>query len=121
MSLYCPIEDGICSDNEPEIGTTFYQDIVDCDTSKWKRSKRCQECKCLIKPGTKDCAKIDICKYENMDQIEDGDPAFVKWEYLCEECYGLVLSVQELGYCYNLPSIFPGTLREDIKELFPSL
>ena len=79
----------------------WYEHKGDFSQLDTKRRQRCYCCRTLIDIGA-DCGKLHRerhAKDEIEDRIYQGDTVPLAAYYLCEECYGLMLSVEELGAC----------------------
>ena len=68
-----------------------------------KRGRKCCSCKSKINPGDV-CSPLFRYRRPN-DEIEEriyGDEVSLSNWYLCEKCNDLALSLDELGYCFEL-------------------
>lgn len=78
------------------------------------RSRKCCSCKVRLKPGDQAAA---IERWRNpVTDIEEriaGDEVPLATWYLCEKCFDLSLSLDELGYCFDLGN---QSLADQIKE-----
>ena len=109
MSLSCSCE----FDIEPGQKYCYPQDdYSNLDTVK---RKRCPSCKELIEIGAI-VGKFDVRRTVNENEIailgEDGEVKLAP-VYLCEKCFDLYLSFQELGFCAISPW---DNLPEEAKE-----
>lgn len=77
--------------------------------------QRCVSCSTLIELGA-DCGVIKRWRDPRGDVEEriHGDEVPMANKYMCEECYGLLLSVEEAGGCVNLQPGEP--LKEAVAE-----
>ena len=79
-----------------------------------KRSRKCCSCGTKIKPGDT-ASMVDRYRNPNSD-IEEaiyGDEVELAPWYLCETCGDLALSIDELGFCFELGG---ESLKEQIRE-----
>lgn len=80
-----------------------------------KRAKRCCSCRTLVKHG-QDCVELERYRparngIEERIYGEGCDVPLASW-YLCEECGGLFMAIQELDICW-----FAGTnIKDDVRE-----
>ena len=103
MPLYCGCDDW--DDTPPERWCRIGKDFSVLDA---KRARRCCSCGKLIKPGDevvavrrwrspKDEVEFEIYG-EDCWETGIGVP-LANW-YLCEECGGIALALEELGWCF---------------------
>jgi len=111
MSLSCSCE----YDLDP--GQKYCYPSDDYSILETKRRKRCPSCKQLIDIGAT-VGKFDVRRTVSENEIEIailGEDGEVKLApvYLCEPCFDLYLTFQELGFCAISPW---DNLREEAKE-----
>lgn len=116
MSLSCE-----CSDYDWESDGWAYRVPYDFDTLRTKRRRRCQSCKTLIDIGSP-CVAFDRHRYPQ-DDIEEriwgeGTEISLATWYMCEECGGLFLSLEDLGFCIDIERDNMHELLEEYHEHF---
>lgn len=81
----------------------FWRHKGDFSTLQTKRRRRCYSCQELIDVGA-ECGILNRYRAPRHDIEEDiyGDEVPMAPIHMCEECYGLVLSIQEAGGCVLL-------------------
>lgn len=103
-----------CSCGDYDDSSWYYTFGKDFTTLQTKRSRKCCSCGTKIKPGD-DCVKFERNRPPNSDieyRIYGNEVPLASW-YMCEECGGVFLSVDELGMCFNLD----GDIREQVREM----
>lgn len=112
MSLYCSTDfDDYGGD------WSWMWDRAETKLLATKRSRKCCSCGEKIKPG--DPAAVVNRLRRPKDDIEeriygeDGEVYMADW-YFCETCNDLALSLDELGFCFELGG--KQSLAEQIKE-----
>jgi hypothetical protein len=92
MSLTCSCGDG-------DYDWWYYEPkLVVLNT---KRSRACCSCKERIHVGD-ECAEFErftTCGYGSIDERIYGDERPLAPKYLCDRCYGLYESLDDLGFC----------------------
>ena len=85
------------------------------DVLETSRRKRCHACRVLIDIGA-DCGILSCTRapLSDIDEAIHGDEIPMANKYLCEECYGLLLSVEEYGGCVMLEKGEP--LKDAVRE-----
>ena len=81
-----------------------------------KRPRKCCSCKKKIMPGD-ECAEFPRARYPAYDSIEEkivgeGNEVWLSSYWMCEECAGLYMALNELGFCITLPSSMRKLARE---------
>lgn len=97
MSFACA-----CDVDDSE-GWYYYKDDCEFKPLNTKRRQRCVSCRDLIDVGA-DCGEFERYRPPQND-IEEriwGDEVKLASWYMCEDCYGCVLSVEEAGGCLYL-------------------
>lgn len=81
----------------------YYEHKGDFSPLATRRRQRCWSCRELISLGS-DCGVCERYREPRSDIEESiyGDRVWLASAYLCEECYGLMLSVEEVGGCVQL-------------------
>jgi hypothetical protein len=68
-----------------------------------KRSRKCCSCGCAVKPGDTvlDFERSKRPSSEIEERIYGDEVPLAHW-YMCEECGGLYMALEEHGYCISL-------------------
>jgi len=84
-------------------GDWWYQHAREFSKLGTKQRRRCWSCNELIELGA-DCGELKRYRGPQSDIEESiyGDDVPIASAYLCETCYGLMLSVEEAGGCVML-------------------
>lgn len=96
MSISCACD----VDYEMHEDSWAYRHKKEFQKLKTKRRQRCRSCRELIDVGD-DCGILNRSRLARSD-IEErihGDEVEIASWYLCETCYGLMLSVEAAGGC----------------------
>lgn len=75
----------------------------DFSVLKTKRSRKCCSCGCGLKPGDEvaEFARERSPQNDIEERIYGDDVPIAPW-FMCEECGGLFMAMQEAGFCITL-------------------
>lgn len=94
----------------------MYSPPADFSPLLTKRSRKCCSCGCGLKPGDTvaifDRARQPRCDME--ERIHGDEVPLAPW-FMCEECGGLFMALEERGYCISL------TKGENMKHLIKEI
>lgn len=96
LSCYCESDDA----------DWWYTGADDFSVLATKRSRKCCSCGKKLAPGA-EVLKFERWRRPAYDSIEekimgDGAEIYLADWFMCEECGGLYMAINELGFCFDL-------------------